>query len=218
METRKILVITDSRGLTLQTIINEVKQTGNIKVKSFKGAGYCIATTKAKKTIESFKPNLIIMLVGICDITIRDPRTKITTLRNKSVQGTIEHVLQQARASLTMLKQMGVKHISYATITGIELSTYNLNKRQEDIQPREGSELQRQQLIINKAIIEVNRKIVEINTELCTPTTWTAGYVHRYFRRKYHHYYRRLEDGCHPTPEAAKYWVVQIVKTASQVV
>ena len=217
-ELRKILVISDSRGLALQKIINEVNQTGTIKVKSFKGAGYCTAVRKAKKTIESFKPNLIIMLVGICDITVRDPGTKKTTLRNKTVQDTTEHVLQEARDSLDMLKQMGANQISYATITGIDLVTYNMNNKKQDRQPGDDNEWQRHQLTMNQAILQVNRKIVEINTEMHTPTTWTAGYVHRYFRRKYHHYYRRLEDGCHPTHEAAKYWVTQILKTANQVV
>ena len=217
MEARKTLVISDSRGLTLQKIINDIKQAEMIKVISFKGAGYCGAALKAKNIIESFRPNLIIMLVGICDITKRDPNTKKTTLRYKSTQCTVEHVLQQARTSLDMLRQMGVGRISYATITGIDLTTYNKNSKQQDRQHCEDKELQRQQVTMNQAVLQVNKKIVEINTELNTPTTWTAGYVHRYFRKKHHHYYRRLEDGCHPTSEAAKYWVTQVIKTAVQV-
>ena len=181
------------------------------------GAGYCRASRKAKTVISQFQPTLIIMLLGICEITTRDQRTKYTQLKMNSVQDIVEHVIHQARVSLGMIRQYGYQQISYATITGLDLQKYNMCaiRRNPHLKDLRGS--QQQQALLNQAIIEVNRKIVQLNSELLIPTTWTAGYIHRYFRRKHHNYYQRLNDGCHPTQEAACYWMAQIQKTAAKV-
>ena len=200
----------------LQRMLEEKEKNGEVKVIICKGRGYHAAALKARGPIENFRPTLVILLVGVCDITKRDMYTKYTELRRGSTQETVEFVIQQARLALVELKQMNVQNISFATLTGLDLTIYNkISMDHEKIKSHQ-RELQQQQNIVNHSIIEINRKLVAINTEMNMPTTWTAGHVHRYFRRRYHHYYRRLADGCHPTSEASSYWAKQISKTINQ--
>lgn len=201
----------------LPKIVKDLGLEENIKILTCAGAGYCRASLQAKTVISYFQPTLIIMLLGICEITRRDRRTRYTQLRMNSAQQIVEHVMLQARMSLGILRQYGSQQVSYATITGLDLQRYNLNAIRSNPQLKDLLRSQQQQSLLNQAILEVNRKIVQLNTELLIPTTWAAGYIHRYFRRKHHNYYQRLNDGCHPTDEAAQYWMAQIQKTAEKV-
>ena len=213
----RLLVICDSRGARLQSIIHELGQTKEIHIVTYKGAGYCDAIHRAKTIIQDYNPAIIIMLLGICDMTKRDSRTKITDLQTNTAQQIVENVMKQARKSLALLGQMGDYHVSYATVTGIDLFEYNRRAKYLGAHTGDKDSIKRQQLILNQAVLETNRKIVELNTELNQPTTWTAGYVHRYFRKKHHYYYNRLSDGCHPTQEAARYWVTQVIKAFDKI-
>ena len=209
----RALVICDSRGEMLPKIMDSTKYAGDIKIISFKGAGYSEATMRAKETISSFKPTIIIMCVGICDITNRDNRTKMTDLRTDKVEIAVEHVIDQINSSWQVLNNLGINHISFAMISVINLQRYNRIRNYGVNDQHRVLEIQRKQEVLNQSILSINRKIVEINKMNGTPTTWTAGHVHRYFRRHYHHYYDRLHDGCHLSTKAANYWVKQIVKT-----
>ena len=202
----------------LQKIVNDLGHDDQIKIYTCGGAGYQRASFRARSVIGDYKPTLIIMLIGICEITKRDNRTKLTQLRFDTVQEIVEHVIRQARLSLDLLRQYGTHYISYATITGLDLQHYNVRAIANHPSLKDHHDPQKHQLILNQAILEANQKIVQLNTELRIPTTWAAGYVHRYFRKKHHNYYRRLKDGCHPTEEAARYWVTQILKTSEKVI
>lgn len=212
----KTLVICDSRGLALPTILNNANYDGEIKVASNKGTGYRVAVTRAREIILSYRPTNVIICVGICDVTIRGKKTKITDFRYPTVIQTVEHVIEEMNQAWNEPNRIGIKQISFATVTGLDLHRYNKSGNNDTRDQTIVEEVKKKQDVLNQAILDINRRIVEKNKINGTPTTWTAGYVHRYFRKHYHHYYNRLQDGCHLSKKAANYWVDQIVKTSMQ--
>ena len=208
-------MICDSRGLALPTMIDDLTFDGQIRVASYRGAGYRGAVTRARETILSFRPANIILCVGICDITIRDKKTKTTDLRYSTLDEAVEHVLEELNLALAEMVGLGISRISLATITGLDLASYN-----RLINTNTGEQAKNQyagkQDLLNRVIVAINQRLVAKNKLSGVPTTWVAGYVHRYFRKHYHHYYNRLQDGCHLSTKAAIYWVEQIIKTATQ--
>ena len=69
------------------------------------------------------------------------------------------------------------------------------------------------QQLINGAIIRINKLIVKFNKINHSQTTWVAGLVHSYFKGSYHHYYKRLSDGCHPDHATKVAWAAQILRS-----
>lgn len=207
------LIIADSRGKHLQQYLNVHEDIGTVRVLIFKGVGYCEAMSLSVDTIRSFKPTLIIIMLGICDLTRRNKVTMHTWLRFDTVDGSVDYVIDQAHQSLAYLRRLGTYRISYATLTGLDLSSYNTGV--QHLSPPKQA-LQQAQNTLNTSILEINRRIIELNKTTGLPTTWTASYVHDYFKHQYHHYYRRLSDGCHPTGKTVSYWANQIAKTIRQ--
>lgn len=210
----KTLVICDSRGRLLREMVGDETGVGKTEILAFPGAGYCRAVALADDTIKRMVPTLVIMMVGICDITKRDKKSKLTTLRDNNVDGIVTHVISQARRSWEILHSKNLR-VSYATVSGLDLVKYN-NHLDQRTDATIIKQLTEAQATLNEAILVINKRLIELNKETGLPTTWTASYVHQYFRKKYHHYYNRLVDGCHPTRQAAEYWTKQIAKTIIQ--
>ena len=183
-----------------------------------KGAGYELAVIKSLNAIKSLRPDLIIIMAGICDLTWRDKITKITSIRYKNSEETVQHVVDAAKAAHDLLRATNDYKISFATLTGIDLADYNHPPRKNmtsdeyktytinQKQPHED------QNTLNKAIIEINRQLTSINQANGVPTAWTAGVVHNYFRGKYHHYYVKLVDGCHADDRTKIEWAKRLTK------
>ena len=209
----RTLIITDSRGKYLQPCLSDHKDIGIVKVLVFRGVGFGEAMVLSADPIRSFRPTLVIIMMGICDLTRRDKATTHTWLRFTTVEESVDYVMAQAHKSLSHIRSLGSYRVSYATLTGLDLSQYNL--RVQHLSPPQ-PDLQQAQNILNNSVLEINRRIIELNKITGLPTTWTASYVHDYFKHRYHHYYNRLSDGCHPTPNAVTYWANQMAKTIRQ--
>ena len=215
----RCIIITDSRGTGLHRHLAEMNSRDEIKVIIHKGAGYELAVIKSLNVIKSTRPDLIIIMAGICDLTWRDKITKITSIRYKNPEETVQHVIDAAKAAYDLLKATNDYKISFATLTGIDLADYNHPPRKNmtsdeyknytinQKQPHED------QNTVNKAIIEINRQLTSINQANGIPTAWLAGVVHNYFRGKYHHYYVKLADGCHADERTKIEWAKRITKT-----
>ena len=124
-----------------------------------------------------------------------------------------------AHKAHTVLKNETRSSVSFATVTGLDLTDYNNKKRKymtseeyEDYCASRKTTHPDQELL-NAAIITLNQKLVELNISNNAPTTWTAGAVHAYFKNCHHHYYRRLNDGCHPDQSTTDRWAKQIART-----
>ena len=55
--------------------------------------------------IHDWRPDLIIMMAGICDVTERDRITKYTTLRHNNIQDVVEAVMMTVKEAMTIIRK-----------------------------------------------------------------------------------------------------------------
>lgn len=219
----KTIVIADSRGTGLQDLIKTTKNTGEVSVIVSRGAGSELAAIRAIPVIKSFKPNLVILHTGICDLTWRDRNTKQTYLRHNNIESNVSQVMTAYNTAYELITSLENTRVSIATLTGLDLVDYNNKDRSgmdyEEYRryETEGKEMDPNQKTLDNSIVCINRKITEKNSKHGVPTTWLAGVVHAYYRKTTHHYYRRLRDGCHPDKNTNKAWAKQVEKTIRRV-
>lgn len=219
MDSHHTIVIADSRGRGLQEMLCERLVTGTVRVMVHCGAGAELAVLKSLSLIREEKPDLVILAAGVCDLTWRHSVTRVTSLRNKDLEGSVTQVMTALQDACELLKSVGSFPVSVATVTGIDLTDYNhpgrkrMSQEQYDIYVKTEKIMHSEQATLNEAINTINRRITAHNKGTNTPTTWTAGVVHSHFNKSTHHYYRRLTDGCHLTDSTKKGWVKQIIKT-----
>lgn len=212
-------IICDSRGSGLQQLLKLNQEIGDAKIIQFKGAGSQRATRLALPVIAHSKPDLVILMTGICDLTTRNHSTKITSVKDLGQHELMENVISEIKIAVGLLNQCGCSNISVATVTGINLIDYNNPERkrmdpsQYETYRRHCKPLDDKQEIIDTTILLINKAIVSINRKNKSPTTWTANAVHAYFKKAYHHYYKHLQDGCHATTRTKQYWANQIART-----
>ena len=213
------LVLADSRGTGLQQMLEGMGVIGKglVTVLVYRGAGYEMTAIKAMPTITKLRPKLIILLTGVCDLTYRDRRTKVTNLRHHTVGDNILHVITAAKAAVDLITSTSDAKVVLATLTGIELKDYNNPARKsmdsEKYKLYNTDKVRhRCQEVLNTSILEINRQLVAINKSNSLPTLWTAGLVHSCFKKAIHHYYVRLADGCHPDSKTKVAWAGLITK------
>ena len=217
-----VLVLADSRGDGLQQLFNSRTTMMRHRVLTYKGAGYEMAAIRAIPVINVIKPDLVVVLVGICDLTRRNKVTKITSLRHSTLIENVEHVMERARSAYDLLHSLGDHLISFATITGLDLTDYNCPPRKYMSEPDylnycKDRVTHPQQCLLNDSVLEINRRLTALNKASATPTVWVGGVVHSYFRNAHHHYYSRLADGCHLNQTTKGRWVAQIIKSTNRI-
>ena len=202
----------------LQTLINErISKPTLIRVLTIRGARFELAAIRALPVVAKLKPARIILLAGVCDLTFRDRRTKITELRHSTVKANVDQVLSAAKAAWDVLTAVGTHVVVFATVTGIELNDYNDPQRKfMDAATYKKYNLTKahhpRQALLNSSILEINRQLVQLNKANSVPTVWLAGIVHSRFKKAIHHYYIRLFDGCHPDNRTKAAWAELLVK------
>lgn len=215
----EVLVVADSRGRGLQPILDRGNEGKIVKVLAMGGAGSQIAAIRALHSIKRDKPELVILMTGICDLTWRDRRTHLTKLRSSSVNECVENVMGPLRAAYDIMESEGGVRPSIATLTGLDLADYNYKgrKHMSEDEYKQYSETVKErhkdQGTLNEATIEINRRITALNKGHGIPTTWLSTVVHTYYRGVHHHNYKRLRDGCHPDEGTKNSWCSQIRKT-----
>lgn len=165
----------------------------------------------AYNTILTYKPHLIYILTGICDITritCRDPRA--IGLRSTSVQGTVDSFLfylDKAHREIYSLKEK-VGHdmmIIVPTLTGVDIGRYN----------RYPTDLKfPHQKILDNSILNINRAITATNYSMNIFTPFLATPVHPRCRRRNRFVYDKLYDGCHPSDELCTLWANKLYVNA----
>ena len=218
MSTMDALVIADSRGRGIKRHMERILPEKNVQVLAHSGAGFELAAIKSLHTIRINKPHAIIIMAGVCDITRRDRTTKITQLRYENVEECVQHVINAAKAAYELLEAAGQHKISIATVTGLNLTDYNNRQRKymtdDEYDSYSNTRLEHStQDCLNDSIIEINRQITALNKANAVPSTWTSTTVHSYYRKRHHHNYQNLADGCHPNEETKLRWAKQIAKS-----
>lgn len=222
-ESYSTVVITDSRGKGIHSILSGISGVGQVAVMVHPGAGSELAALKSITKIKQIKPDLVILMTGICDLTWRHSTTGVTSLRHNILEDSVERVVSALSAARDLLLSLGEVTVSIATVTGIDLSDYNFPAR-KGMSPAQYSSYEsynkcvhEQQEVLDGSILVINRRITKLNLNMRVPTTWTAGVVHAHFNKKAHHYYRRLADGCHPDEETKSRWASQLAKTIRRI-
>ena len=219
----KSLIITDSRGTGISHIIAKNIETDNVTVSVHRGAGLQQAARRALPTFRTLNPEIVIIMAGICNITEKNKRTSEIHLRHRTVTDTVIAVMDSVRAAHNIIREQDQKcTVSIATIPGLDLSDYN-NKRRKYMTDEEYRKYCKtsktphpDQETLNEAILEINRRITRYNENNRIPTTWIAGIIHPIYRRKHHHHYARLQDGCHGTTKTRIHWAKQITRTIAK--
>ena len=221
----EVLVVADSRGRGLELMLEKELPERKVKVLTLGGAGSELAALRALSTIKTSRPDMIILMTGICDLTWRDKRSQCTSLRSGKIADCVENVMGPLRAAYEIMTTEGGPNtpISIATVTGLDLADYNFRGRRqmtgdEYRKYSEGNKTKHGlQETLNMAMVEINRRITALNKEHGVPTTWISTVIHAYYRGTHHHNYKRLKDGCHPDEETKVRWVRQLGKTINRV-
>lgn len=197
------LFIADSRGRGLEAALRRIYTSSEYVLIWRKGLTLLETPDFAYESICNYKPILIYVLCGICDLTrisSRDPWT--AALRLPTVNELVTSYMENLDWSLSHLFSLhaviGYKPmIIYPTQTGLHFATYN-SYPDDLISPS--------QVILDEAITIINRSIVSINRSMAISTPFLASSVHRRLRNKNRTSYAHLSDGCHPSEALSACW------------
>lgn len=166
----------------------------------------------ARDTIIQYKPHMIYILTGICDLTrvvSQDPWT--VALRFPTVQATVNHYIYNLDAThqniYSLSRYLGHNlMIIFPTLTGLDIARYSTHYPTGLRSP--------QQITLNQAIINMNRHITATNRSMNISTPFLATTVYPWCRRHYRFVYTHLFDGCHPTDQLCAKWADKIFANA----
>lgn len=190
------IVVTDSRGRYLDTMVDDE----NILISFHSGARLTDVATHAINIIGRFRPDLILLLAGINDITVLNRITRRVSLISNSRRSLINHLIYQINLAKSMIFSAfpDIK-IAVGGIIGIDLNTYN---RRYGISPV--------QHVVDDTITAVNSYIRQMNHDAGLPHPRLTTKVHTWRRGRRRHAYRRLRDGLHPSDLVLESWARQI--------
>lgn len=207
----KILLIADSRGRFLGQELNRAFL--GIDHQLIWRGGLTLHGTAdfAYNTIRSYKPHMVYILPGICDltrITCREPRA--IGLRTPSVEGTVNNFmlsLDGVYRDIYSMKEL-IGHdlmIITPTLTGVDIGRYN-SYPDELKSPH--------QKILDNAILNINRSVTALNQSMHIHTPFLATPVHPRCRRRNRFVYDKLLDGLHPTVDLCATWADKLYLNA----
>ena len=217
----KLLVISDSRGRRLETLIKARCPPFETHVLVHPGAGIELAVLRSIPTLKCYEPDLVLVFAGVCDLTWKNKVTKEIGLRHTDPHENTQQVMGALKSSHELLVTLGSFKVSYATLTGLDMADCNHRPRShmndyEYASYNATKTIHRDQATLDTYITQINKLIVKYNRSIGSKTTWMAGLVHVYANKSYHHHYRRLGDGCHPTAKTAQAWADQVIKSTTR--
>lgn len=207
----KILIIADSRGRRLGHELDRVFEYVDYKLIWKSGLSLRNVTDFAADAILDYKPHMVYVMLGICDVTYlisRNPHS--VALRHPTVASTVNyymHGIDRAHQGIYSL-HVAVGHpimIIFPTLTGMDIRRYN-GYPYNLISP--------QQVTLNQAVININRLITAMNRSMGIYTPFLSTPVHPRCRHRYRFVYSRLTDGCHPSDELCALWANKIFANA----
>ena len=194
-----ILLITDSRGSTLETCFTQ-DQLANVDIRPFKG----LTLHELNERLPHYKfvgrADILYIMVGINDFTMLDRSTHTLRLATPFVSGLIVRL----RGEINQLETTMKKHYPQTTyilcpLYGIDINAYN---------KQVGT--YRYQEVLDQAIIRVNMSIGKLNARNGQTPPFICNLIHRYRpkTKTYLTLYKKLVDGLHPS-EATQHKIVK---------
>lgn len=199
-----VLILADSRGRNLGSILHGLANH-DVTVAVYPGAGILSTISKANSLLTRRDWTQVYILSGLCDLTVKDKKTRRVHLRFEEPQQLLSHyheLLVSAYDKLSIANDLVSCKQIFAPLTGIDLALYN------------NTDADSQQEILNTCIELVNTEIATFNRSKNVYTPWTSRTIHHHSRGKYHARYERLsQDGCHLSPSLNEYWAHTLIET-----
>ena len=218
---KPVMVLCDSRGLGLQTKLNDAGPT-EFLVRTEPSAGLVMAATKALSEAIKLKPDYIIIAAGICEVTLKNRITKLYTVKCTDVTEATKAYSEAMEETKSLFEDvLPNTKIIFNPVTGVDLTDYNSKSRKglfgDELKVyHENKELHPMQDTLNATVISINKEIAKFNYNHKVATPWSASLVHKYEKKKYYHHYQYLSDGCHLMDECKEYWAEKFHKANSK--
>lgn len=205
----QMLILADRRAQQLYT-----KLPSNIfKVLHFLGATFERMLTECRRHILTLRPKYLVILGGLCDMTVLDRTTRLVKLRHTDSDNLVNHMHQQVVQATELAKQFFPEmKIIFGEVCGIDIDTYNRRNGLDDPHVVLAAISQQfHQTVLNASIEKINNIIRQHNRRNRVP--------HPRFARKLHvvssgrltsHRYRLLHNGITPQPVILSDWARQI--------
>lgn len=206
-----VLTVCDSRGRTLEPFIKEIFFHLEVKVIWEPGLSLMNTFYAAQDSILKYRPKLIHILTGICDVTMllaHNPRQVV--LQNLTTAETVYSYMQKIDTVHSQIFSMKATlgygpMIIFPTLTGVDMARYssfpaNLSHPQ--------------QRVLDEAIVIINRNITTQNASMRILTPFLACPVHTRCRGRVRTMYNKLSDGCHLSTELSRRWATKIYENS----
>ena len=202
-----ILIITDSRGKTLENFFSE-DMLSYVDIRHFNG----LTIHELNILLPNYKfianVGVVYIMVGINDFTALDKSTHTVRLVTPFESGLILRLKNEINLlNSTMKKYYPAIPFILCPIYGLDLNVYS---------KLPGT--YRYQDVLDRAITKVNRHIGKVNTANSQVNPFLNNIIHRYRPKtgEYITLYERLSDGLHPSTETqrkiANYLIRSFVK------
>ena len=203
---KTIYIVSDSRGVDMDTHINPPPPGYRIRIYFEGGATLQKLLTMTKSAINSKPCELIYILGGICSITEKE-KGKVE-LPFDSADAVYQAVKELFKAVITDLDNYDTTPVILCQLVGVDLKMVNEEvKGQESARKRKRGIKHPKQDIMDEAILKLNAFIRLLNTERGHETPELGAAVHKHHGQQgWTHTYNHLRDGVHPTLQTQKYW------------
>lgn len=190
------IVVTDSRGRHLDTVLDHE----DILVSSHSGATLYTVTMRAIEIIHRYRPDVILIMAGINDITILNRHTRRVRLISTSTSVIISHLISEINRAKSLIAATSPStKIVIGGIAGFDINVYN---RRLGISPL--------QSVVDNAITATNSYIRQLNADSQVPHPRLTSKIHTWRRGRRKNFYSRLYDGLHPNNLVLNNWAHQI--------
>lgn len=190
------VVLTDSRGRYLDTLLDDE----NILVSFYSGATLAFIAEQALEVISRHRPDMIIIMAGINDLTILNRTTRRVRLISNNSRAMIDQLIESINlAKSRIISVFPEVHVAIGGIIGLELNKYN---------HRHG--VSSHQWIIDDTITAINAYINQVNQDSGLPNLRLTSKVHTWRKGLRKNLYSRLHDGLHPGDVVLNSWANQL--------
>ena len=211
IQPKSVLLVTDSRGNSLDYRIPHICKHWNINAKVetliLSGMNLNKAPDKILDYLDGRIVDMIILMVGVNNLTHKHLNGHISPRFTE-----IGNLVDVMTDHLTFAKKELYKaspNVVIAHITGLSIIEYN-----RYIDPHyEGYPYPFQQFVINEGVIYLNQVITLMNTDAGLVSPWIQDTVHCLLRGQRINKYKRFYDGLHPTPKTQDIWAKLIARS-----
>ena len=203
-----ILLLTDSRGLKLQPLINDelrkAQITARIEVRLLRGGTINSVTEMGEIILENHQYQACYLFAGVNDLTTKI-ETRYSVFNYKDIPSMVEQMTDKYEQARFKLKQK-VRHVVICHLIGLDFVTYN---------KLEANAMSEDQDIVNQSVFHVNHAINAMNADSNIIGPWISDMIHANIHGRHVHKYNKLSEGLHPNITTCKQWAKKKVKSCS---